>query len=203
MIQITTMKRLFFAFGLILILNDFTAQIYKAKDGSTVISFFSEAPLENIEAVNKGAIIVFNTTTSDIQVRVSIQNFKFKNTLMEEHFNENYMETDKKGPNDASGAATYPNRNAIFKGKISEKIDYSKDGEHKVSIPGKMELHGVTKDVTLEGTLTKTGTDIAVSSKFKIKVADYNIKVPSMYVKNIAEVVDVTINSTLEPFQKK
>jgi hypothetical protein len=198
LVQNTTMKRFCFALSFMSLLTGINAQIYKAKDGATLISFFSEAPLENIEAANKGAIIVFNTTTNDIQVRVSIQNFKFKNSLMEEHFNENYMETDKKGPND-----TYPNRNAIFKGKITEKIDYSKDGEHKVTIPGKMELHGVTKDVVLEGTLTKTGTDIALSSKFKIKVADYNIKVPSMYVKNIAETVDVTLTSTLEPFQKK
>lgn len=197
------MKRLFFAFCFLFIFAGINAQIYKAKDGATLISFFSEAPLENIEASNKGAIIVFNTTTNDIQVRVSIQNFKFKNSLMEEHFNENYMETDKKGPNDANGSATYPNRNAIFKGKINEKIDYSKDGEHKVTVPGKMELHGVTKDVVLEGTLTKNGNDIGISSKFKIKVSDYNIKVPSMYVKNIAEVVEVTISSTLEPFQKK
>lgn len=179
------------------------AQIYKAKDGATLITFFSEAPLENIEASNKGAIIVLNSTTNDIQVRVTIQNFKFKNTLMEEHFNENYMETDKKGPNDPSGAATYPNRYAVFKGKINEKIDYSKDGEYKVTVPGKMELHGVTRDVTLEGTLKTVGNELVIASKFKIRVSDYNIKVPSMYVKNIAETVDVTIHSTLEPFQKK
>jgi hypothetical protein len=197
------MKKSIFALAFIALQVSFYAQIYKAKDGATLISFFSEAPLENIEASNKGAIIVLNTTTNDIQLRVSIQNFKFKNSLMEEHFNENYMETDKKGPNDANGSATYPNRNAVFKGKINEKIDYTKDGEHKVTVPGKMELHGVTRDVVLEGTVTKSGTEIILSSKFKIKVSDYNIKVPSMYVKNIAEDVDVTLSSTLEPFQKK
>jgi len=197
------MKKSLLVLGFILCLNRFNAQIFKAKDGTTSISFFSEAPMENIEAMNKGAIIVLNTNSNDLQVRVSIQNFKFKNSLMEEHFNENYMETDKKGPKDASGAVTYPNRNATFKGKINEKIDYTKDGENKVTVTGKMEIHGVTRDVTLDGTLTKTGADLVLVSKFKIKVADYNIKVPSMYVKNIAEVVDVTINTTLEPFQKK
>ena len=197
------MKKLLLALLITFCSNDFSAQIYKAKDGTTQITFFSEAPLENIEAVNKGAIIVLNSTTNDLQVRVSIQNFKFKNSLMEEHFNENYMETDKKGPNDVNGTATYPNRNAIFKGKINEKIDYAQDGEHKVTVTGKMELHGVSKDVTLEGTITKTGSDIVLLCKFKIYVTDYNIKVPSMYVKNIAETVDVTVNSTLEPFQKK
>ncbi|MES2679227.1 MAG: YceI family protein [Bacteroidota bacterium] len=197
------MKKTLLILGLIFCLNSIDAQIYKAKDGTTAITFFSEAPMENIEALNKGAIIVLNTNSNDLQIRVSISNFKFKNALMEEHFNENYMETEKKGPKDASGAVTYPNRNAIFKGRINEKIDYSKDGENKVTITGKMEIHGTPKDVTIDGILTKAGNEINISSKFKIKVADYNIKVPSMYVKNIAEVVDVTINSTLEPFQKK
>lgn len=175
---------------LILGLNGMKAQIYTAKDKSTVISFFSSAPLENIEAANKGAVIIFKESTSEIQLRISIQNFKFKNALMEEHFNENYMESTK-----------YPN--CVFKGKINETVDYSKQGESKVTVSGKMELHGVTKDVTIDGTLTKVGTEYKISSKFKIKVADYNIKVPSMYVKNIAEEVEVTVDSTLEPFQKK
>ena len=194
------MKKIIFAFAVCLTLNN-SAQIFTAKSGSTSISFFSKAPLEDIEALNKGAIIVLKASTSEIQVRVTIQNFKFKNSLMEEHFNENYMETDKKV--DVNGTATYPNRYSEFKGKINEAIDYAKEGENKVTITGKLTLHGVTKDVTMEGTLTKTGTELVIQSKFKIKVADYNINVNSMYVKNIAEEVEVTINSTLEPLQKK
>ena len=166
------------------------AQIYTAKSGETSISFYSEAPLENIEAVNKSASIVLKATTNDIQMSISVQNFKFKNALMEEHFNENYMETTK-----------FPK--CVFKGKINETVDYTKEGEQKVTITGKMELHGVTKDVTIDGVITKTGNDLKLYSKFKIKVSDYNIKVPSMYVKNIAETVDVTFNSVLEPYQKK
>jgi polyisoprenoid-binding protein YceI len=109
---------------------------------------------------------------------------------MEEHFNENYVESEK-----------YPQ--ATFKGKVNEKIDLTKDGENKATVTGKMTLHGVTKDITTEGTITKKGDDLIILSKFKIKVADYNIKVPSLYVQNIAEVVDVTVNITLEPFVKK
>jgi polyisoprenoid-binding protein YceI len=166
------------------------SQIYKAKDGATEVTFFSKSPLEDIDAKNKGAIIIMNAVTSDIQVRLTMQNFKFKNALMEEHFNENYLESEK-----------YPN--AVFKGKINEKIDYSVDGEHKVTVTGKMELHGVTKDETYEGSLNKVGNEILIVCAFKIKVVDYNIKVPSLYVKNIAEIVDVDIKSTLEPFVKK
>jgi polyisoprenoid-binding protein YceI len=174
----------------VLLVSGSQAQIYKAKDGFTNISFFSSSPLEDITAANKGGVIVLNTANGDIQVRLSIINFKFKNALMEEHFNENYMETDK-----------YPN--AIFKGRINEKIDWSKDGETKVTVTGKMEMHGVTKDETYEGIVTKKGDDILITTKFKVKLVDYKIKVPSLYVKNIAEIVDVDVNSTLEPFQKK
>lgn len=166
------------------------AQIYKAKEGGTEISFYSKAPLEDIEATNKGGIVVMNTASNDVQVRITMQNFKFKNALMEEHFNENYVESQK-----------YPN--AIFKGKINEKIDFSADGEHKVTVSGKMEIHGVTKEETYPGTISKKGNEITIHCKFKIKVAEYNIQVPSLYVKNIAEVVDVDVNSVLEPFQKK
>lgn len=166
------------------------AQIFTAKEGSTLITFFSTAPLEDIEAQNKGAVIIYKATTNDIQIRVSIQNFKFKNALMEEHFNENYLESTK-----------FPN--AEFKGKINESFDQTKEGENKVTITGIMDIHGVKKEMTLNGTITKVGNEFKIQSKFQVKVADHNIKVPTMYVKNIAEVVDVSINSTLEPFQKK
>jgi len=189
------MKKTFILLTVLLSLSAH-AQIFTAKTGATSISFYSEAPMENIEALNKGAIIVLNSTGNAIQIRVTIQNFKFKNALMEEHFNENYMETEKK----VDGA--YPNRNAEFKGKINEAIDYTKEGETKVTITGKLTMHNVTKDVTISGTVTKKGTEVIIYSKFKVKVADYNIKVPSMYVKNIAEEVDITVNSTLEPLKK-
>ena len=167
-----------------------TAQIYTAKPGATSISFFSEAPLENIEAVSKVVTIVMRPATNDIQARLSIQTFKFKNALMEEHFNENYLESEK-----------YPD--ATFKGKINEKLDLTKEGETKVTITGIMDLHGVQKEVTMDGTVNKVGEELKLDSKFKMKVADYNIKVPSMYVKNIAEVVDVTFGAILEPYKKK
>jgi hypothetical protein len=195
------MKKAFVLLALFFVTNLITAQIYTAKSGATTISFYSAAPLENIEALNKGAIIVLKGSTNEIQIRVTMQNFKFKNALMEEHFNENYMETEKKV--EVNGAATYPNRYGEFKGKINEPIDYVKDGENKVTITGKMTIHGVTRDVTLDGTLAKKGDELIIFSKFPVKVADYEIQVPTMYVKNIAEVVDVTINSTLEPLQKK
>ncbi|MCX8079896.1 MAG: YceI family protein [Bacteroidia bacterium] len=177
-------------FLFLLLYIDNKSQIYSAKANATEVSFLSEAPLENIEAVNKGGIVVLNANGNQVQARITIMNFKFKNALMEEHFNENYMESDK-----------YPN--AFFKGRIIENVDYSRQGEQNVNVEGELEIHGVKKQVILPAKINIKGKEIEVYSKFKVKVADYNIKVPSLYVKNIAEEVDVTIKSTLEPFTKK
>lgn len=166
------------------------AQLYRGKQDASSISFFSKSPLEDIEATNKKAVIVLKTTTNDIQFGVPMISFKFPKPLMEEHFNENYVESTK-----------FPT--CTFKGKINETIDFTKDGEHKVTSKGTMNLHGVSKEVEASGTLTIKGKEITITSSFKIKVADYGIKVPSLYVQNIAEVVDVKVNAVLEPFEKK
>lgn len=175
-----------------MVLTVFTikAQIYKAKPDGSLITFFSKSPLEDITAANKKSTIGLNVATNDIQVGVTMTYFKFAKPLMEEHFNENYVESDK-----------YPV--CVFKGKIQDPVDYTKDGENKVTVKGTMNLHGVTKEVEIKGVLVKKGNEITIDSDFKIKIADYGIKVPSLYVQNIAEVVDVKITATLEPFVKK
>lgn len=166
------------------------AQLYRNKADAGIITFFSKSPLENIEASNRKVTIVLKTTTNDIQFGVTMLSFKFASSLMEEHFNENYVESDK-----------YPT--CTFRGKINETIDYTKDGEYKVTAKGTMDLHGVSKEIEVPGTITVKGNTITINSKFNIKIADYKIKVPSMYVQNIAEEVEVTVNGSLEPFVKK
>lgn len=163
------------------------SQIYIAK--TCEISFFSASPLEDIEAVNKACKPIINTATNDVQMKIAINAFQFQKALMQEHFNENYMESEK-----------YPN--AIFKGKINEAVDWTKDGEYKVTVTGKLNIHGVEKDRTLDGVVKIKGQEITIGSKFKIHIADHGIKVPSLYVQNIAEDVDVTLNATLEPYKK-
>lgn len=165
------------------------AQLYTAKPDNSVISFFSSSPLEDIKAINTKSAFILNTSTNEVQVGVTMVYFKFKKPLMEEHFNENYVESDK-----------YPT--SILKGKIAENIDYTKDGENKVTVKGTLSLHGVTRDVEVKGTLTKKGNNVLIASEFKIRVADYDIKIPSLYVQNIAEVVDVSVAATLVPFVK-
>ena len=163
------------------------AQIYLAKDCE--ITFFSQAPMENIEAVNKAAKPILNASTGDIQVKIAIQGFQFDKPLMQEHFNENYMESDK-----------FPN--AIYKGKINEKIDYTKDGITKVTVTGKMTIHGIEKEKNIDGTVSIKGQQVIIDTKFNIHIADYNIKIPNVVVKNIAEDVEVKLKANLEPYKK-
>ena len=165
------------------------AQIYMAK--TSEIQFFSEARFENIDAKNTTGKPVLDTQSGKLQVQVTMKGFKFKSGLMEEHFNETYVESDK-----------YPH--AKFAGVIkdNDKIDYTKDGVHNVIVEGTMSLHGETKNITVMGTLTIKGGQILIDAKFKMALADYKIVVPAQKLANIAEVVDVTVKSTLEPYKK-
>lgn len=167
-----------------------SAQIFMAK--TSEISFFSEARLENIDAKNTTGKPVMDTKAGKIQVQVTMKGFKFKSPLMEEHFNETYVESDK-----------YPH--AKFSGTIenNDKIDYSKDGEYDVVVNGTMTLHGETKNITALGKLTIAGKKIFLESKFPLTLADYKIDIPKDKLTNISQVVDVTVKAILEPFEKK
>lgn len=155
------------------------AQQYRVEKGT--VRFFSEAPLEDIEAIHhnpKGAI---RLSDSSIVILLANIAFEFDKSLMEEHFNENYMETE-----------TYPY--SKFKGKIVSGCDFQKDGEYAVTVEGDLEIHGVTLKRTVSGTITKKGDKLILHAKFSIHVADHEVEVPSMYIDNIAEDVEVTIN---------
>lgn len=162
----------------------FAQPIYTAI--SSEVHFFSEAPLENIEATNKNAKSLLNIDTKEVAVIIGIRQFKFEKPLMEEHFNENYMESD-----------IY--KTADFKGKINEQIDFIKDGEYDVTVSGKLTIHGVTQDRTIPGKIIVKGKSINIYSKFQVALKDHNIKIPTAVIKNIAELVDVTVNISYEP----
>jgi hypothetical protein len=168
------------------------AQVYTGKH--TTVSFFSTTPMENITAEDSIATMILNGKTGDVMANINCQGFVFPNALMREHFNENYMETDKEGPKDANGKPTYPNKYASFKGKIQETIDYSKDGSYPVTMVGTLKIHNTSQPATLTGTLIVKGNMVTIDSKFAVKLADYNIEVPSAVGTKIAESIDVTVH---------
>jgi hypothetical protein len=151
------------------------------------IAFYSETPMENIEADNRKVTGVFDVTSGAIQFAALIKAFEFEKALMQEHFNENYMESN-----------TYPK--AEFKGKVAgfTAEQLKTPGEHKVVVRGDLTIHGVTKSVEHPGTLTvqKDGS-IKASSDFLVKPEDHGITIPGVVRKNIAETITVKVRMDL------
>jgi hypothetical protein len=163
-----------------------SAQKHYTKNGS--ISFFSKTSLENISADNNQVLCILDTQTGEIQFSLLVKSFHFSKALMEEHFNEDYMESDK-----------FPR--ATFKGNItdiSRISSFTVDGMYTVPVEGNMTIHGVTKKVTITGTLTINGGKITASSKFFVKISDYNINIPTLVKDNIAESIEITVSSRLD-----
>ena len=146
-------------------------------------SFFSSAPLEDIEAHSNQAVSIFDVQSGEIAASVLMRSFNFRKALMEEHFNENYIESDK-----------YPK--ATFKGKVSNigDFDVSEPGRYTLNVAGDITLHGVTQPVEVKAEVTVEKGILQAKAVFPLKVQDFKIKVPRLVVNNIAEVVDVTVS---------
>ena len=180
------MKRSIIIYAILLLaINTVTAQKYYTKNGN--ISFFSKTAMEDIKADNNQVMSILDTKTGDLQFSVLVKSFHFQKALMEEHFNENYMESNKF-------------LKALFKGTITDpsKIDFSKDGVYKVNVSGEMNLHGVTKKIVSNGTITINAGIITASSIFPIKLAEYEISIPKLVKDNIAETINITVNCILD-----
>ncbi len=143
--------------------------------------------MENIEAHSNSLLGVIDPTSNKVAFTMFITSFEFKKDLMQKHFNENYLESDK-----------YPK--ATFIGKINEDVNLLTKGIYKVNVTGKLTLHGIEQERTLPGELIVNEGRLNLTSNFKIKLADHKVDVPQMVVKNIAEEVDVKVfaNFTLE-----
>lgn len=149
-------------------------------------SFFSEARFENIEAISKKGISAININTGEIAFKIPIGSFVFKNGLMQEHFNENYLESDK-----------YPN--ATFSGNMMEGIDLTKDGTYNVIVTGKLSIHGITKDRSIAGVIVVKKGRMLVSSTFDVPVQDHNIAIPNDKISNISQNIKVKVKAQYEP----
>ena len=162
----------------------FGKELFITREGS--IDFFSTTPIEDIKAVNNQVSCVLNKTTGDFAFQVPIKGFAFKNALMQEHFNENYLESD-----------LYPK--SVFKGKIIDwnKIDLSSDPVN-VTIEGKLTIHGVKKKIKESGRIWYSEDKINGECKFDISVADYNIKIPRIVRENIAKIIEVSVGVSLK-----
>jgi len=148
----------------------------------STVSFFSKAAIEDIAAENTKTSSIFNISNGDIAFSIPINEFVFSKSLMQEHFNEKYMESDK-----------FPK--STFLGKVDGFVTDA-SGVQSVIARGKLTIHGKTRDVEIPGTIETVGSALVVKSKFTVRLEDYKIKIPQLMWQNIAEQVDVTVEFT-------
>ena len=181
------MKKIFLLFILLqLFLLRAGAQIFMTTNGN--VQFFSKTPVEDISATNSTVSSLINTVTDSILVRMRNTSFVFKNGLMQEHFNENYMESSK-----------YPLDE--FYGKITPKVDYTKDGTYQVSATGKLEIHGTQKITTINGSLIIKNGTVNLDADFMVHTADFNIEIPKLVFEKIAQDIKVSMSADYKPFK--
>lgn len=163
------------------------AQQYSGKNIGVTI--FSSTPIEDIKASSIGGTAVLLTQTQELAIQVPIKSLTFDKKLMQEHFNENYMESDK-----------YPT--AKFKGALTPTVDWNKPGEYQVMATGTLTVHGVSKARKIAGRVIIKNGMITLVSNFDVACADHNIKIPSLVFTKIAEVIKVNIQGTLATLVK-
>jgi hypothetical protein len=181
-------KKMAVAFVIVMAITSLIkAQIYIAN--ACEISFLSPTSIEDIAAKNTVTKPLLNVQTGDFQMKIPMISFIFEKPLMQEHFNENFVETEK-----------FPY--CFFKGKINEKFDVKKDGHYEVTSTGILTIHGIDKERTITGTLTIKNGEIKLSSNFNIIFADHDIKIPALYSGIFPPDTQVKFNATLLPYKK-
>ena len=163
-------------FILIFFVTNLYSQRFITKEAE--ISFFSEAPIEDISAKNNKVSAVYDAETKQLVFQLNISDFIFPKPLMQEHFNENYLESDK-----------FPK--ASFSGNIGKL--------NKVSIAtGTLKIHGESNEVDVKGSLVKSDDSVMIDATFTIQLKDYKIKIPKIVMYNIAEEIEVTVKAKLK-----
>jgi hypothetical protein len=150
------------------------------------IVFYSKAPIEDIKAVNNQVSCIYEIESNRLVANVLIKAFEFEKALMQQHFNENYLESDK-----------FPK--ATFKGKLLDiqNINFDTNWSKNIDFEGDLTIHGITKDMKSNATINFTDGTLTVSTEFYVLLKDYNIKIPSTVINNIAEKIQVKVNLKL------
>lgn len=166
-----------------LVFQNLKAQTYVSE--KSTVGFFSHAAIEDIKAENSKSSALFNVDTGEIAFVIPISEFQFAKSLMKEHFNEKYMESE-----------TFPR--STFQGKV-EGFDKNSGTEQQVNAVGKLMIHGVTRDVSIPGTISTRDKKLSLRSKFVVELEDYKITIPQLLWQNIAEQVEVTVEFLMKP----
>jgi hypothetical protein len=173
------MKALVSIFFLLAFAGETYTQTYLTRNG--YIGFFSKTPLEDIKAENRQVYAVIDAGKKNLAFTCLVKGFLFPKALMQEHFNENYVESDK-----------YPK--ASFSGAYVGDVPAGKDGTYPVQIKGQLTLHGVTQNIDVPATIAVNGNKLTGTSNFKLTPGDFNIKIPALVKEKIASQIDVSVS---------
>jgi len=167
-----------------------TAQKFFTRDGKVKFDATAASSPEKIDALSNSATAVLDASTGNFQWAVLIKGFQFEKSLMQEHFNENYMESDK-----------FPK--ATFVGKIVNlsEVNLYKDGTYNAVVSGQMTVHGISKEITTNGALTVSGGNVRVNAGFNLDLADYSISIPSLVSDKVAKEAKILVDASLVPKQ--
>jgi len=174
---------LFFAFFFNL---SYSQDKYLATNG--YVGFFSEAELENIKADNNQVLSIIDINSKDIIIHLLMKSFIFEKSLMQEHFNENYIESDK-----------YPK--AKFKGSFLD-LNLKEGIEREIKLKGSLSLHGETKEIELPVNVKLVDDELSINGFFNILIKDFKIKVPRITTNNIAESIKISFDIKHNRYEK-
>jgi polyisoprenoid-binding protein YceI len=157
------MKKIITLVMLVLVGTTLNAQKLTTKTGHA--HFLSKTSIEDIEANNYKVISTINPSDGSMVFSVPMQSFEFANATMQKHYNSKKFLDTKQFPK------------STFKGKIADlsAVNFTKNGAYKVKVPGKLTLHGVTKDIIGLGTIIVKDGKVSAKSTFDLTLADYNI----------------------------
>jgi polyisoprenoid-binding protein YceI len=180
------MKRLILSVIILTLVASVNAQKFMTKNG--FISFYGHTPMEDMKADNNQVASVLDISTGDLVFQVLIKSFHFDRALLEEHFNENYMESDK-----------FPK--ATFKGKITnlQSVNFAKNGIYDVTVEGDLTIRDATNKINAKGTIEVVAGGLNANSKFLISPEDYKINIPGVVREKIAKNFEITVTIKYSP----
>lgn len=152
-----------------------------------IIRFYSHTIIEDITAVNNKVAAVIDGSSGEVVIIIKMTQFQFEKKKMQEHFNENYVESE-----------IFPK--ATFSGTIlnNHDVKYNIPGLYEVEVKGEMTIHGQTQTLLEAGTVKVTSAGIVCSTRFKLNPEDYKIKIPRTVRKNISEQMEITVELPCE-----
>lgn len=166
------------------------SQRYYTKSGQINFDATSPSSPEKIEGVNRSATCVVDAKTGNMQFAALMKGFAFERALMEEHFNENYVESDK-----------FPK--AEFKGELKniDKVDFTKDGTHTVKVKGKLTMHGESKEIETDAKINIQNGKIKATTELNVLLSDYKVSIPGLVADKVSKTVRITVACSLEPLK--